>query len=69
MPSARRDQLLDTALALFCRDGFHGTGVDRILAESGVAKATLYKHFRSKDELILAAQRGDVGADDHDHCV
>ncbi len=57
MASGRRDQLLDTALALFCRDGFHGTGIDRILAESGVAKATLYKHFKSKDELILAALR------------
>ena len=57
MASGRRDELLDTALALFCRDGFHGTGIDRILAESGVAKATLYKHFKSKDELILAALR------------
>ncbi len=55
MASSRRDELLDAALALFCRDGFHGTGIDRIVAESGVAKATLYKHFRSKDELILAA--------------
>ncbi|KUF11312.1 TetR family transcriptional regulator [Pseudoponticoccus marisrubri] len=36
-------------------NGFNATGIDRILAESGVAKMTLYKHFRSKDELILAA--------------
>jgi len=57
MASRRRDHLVDTALDLFCRDGFNATGIDRILAESGVAKMTLYKHFRSKDELILAALR------------
>ena len=55
MPSRRRDHLVDTALRLFCRDGYHATGIDRILAESGVAKMTLYKHFKSKDELIVAA--------------
>jgi AcrR family transcriptional regulator len=57
MPASRRDHLVETALTLFCRDGFHATGVDRILAESGVAKMTMYKHFRSKDELILATLR------------
>lgn len=55
MTSSRRDQLIDTALDLFLENGFHATGIDRILAEAGVAKMTLYKHFRSKDELILAA--------------
>jgi AcrR family transcriptional regulator len=49
--------LVDTALNLFSRYGFHATGIDRILSESGVAKMTLYKHFKSKDELILAALR------------
>jgi len=57
MASAKRDQLIDTALRIFYRDGFHATGVDRIVEESGVARMTLYKHFRSKDELILAALR------------
>ena len=57
MESARRDHLVDTALRLFCQHGFHATGIDRILAESGVAKMTLYKHFKSKDELILAVLR------------
>ncbi|HEY4547456.1 MAG TPA: TetR/AcrR family transcriptional regulator [Pedomonas sp.] len=52
---SRRDQLIDTALRLFYTQGYHATGIDKILAESGVAKMTLYKHFRSKDELILAA--------------
>jgi AcrR family transcriptional regulator len=55
MASTRRDQLVDTALDLFNRDGYHATGIDRILAESGVAKMTLYNHFGSKDALIQAA--------------
>ncbi|MDX5373876.1 MAG: TetR/AcrR family transcriptional regulator [Pseudomonadaceae bacterium] len=54
MASSKRDQLINTAQELFYREGYHATGIDRILAESGVAKMTLYKHFRSKDELILA---------------
>ncbi len=57
MSPSRRDHLVDTALELFIRDGFHATGIDKILAESGVAKMTLYKHFKSKDELILSALR------------
>ncbi len=57
MASTKRDHLIDTALELFNRHGFHATGIDRILAESGVAKMTLYNHFRSKDELILAVLR------------
>ena len=52
---SRRDELVETALDLFYRNGFHATGIDRILAEAGVAKMTLYKHFRSKDDLIVAA--------------
>src|SRR5258708_27708372 len=55
MASLRRDHLVETALALFSKHGYHATGIDRILAEAGVAKMTLYKHFKSKDELILAA--------------
>ncbi len=57
MARDRREHLVQTALDLFCRDGFHATGIDRILSESGVAKMTMYKHFRSKDELILAVLR------------
>ncbi len=57
MASTRRDHLVDTALQLFQRHGYHATGIDRILAEAGVAKMTLYNHFKSKDELILAALR------------
>ena len=57
MSSSKRDLLINTALELFSREGFHATGIDRILSESGVAKMTLYNHFKSKDELILAALR------------
>jgi len=54
MASERRDHLVRTARDLFAQHGFHGTGIDRILKVAGVSKKTLYKHFRSKDELILA---------------
>jgi AcrR family transcriptional regulator len=57
MARDKRDELVETALKLFDREGFHATGIDRILAEAGVAKMTLYHHFRSKDELILASLR------------
>ncbi|PIQ28019.1 TetR family transcriptional regulator [bacterium (Candidatus Blackallbacteria) CG17_big_fil_post_rev_8_21_14_2_50_48_46] len=50
----RKERLLETAFRLFNRQGYHATGIDQILAESGVAKATLYKYFPSKDALILA---------------
>lgn len=53
--TSRRDQLLETAADLFYRNGCHTTGIDRVLAEAGVAKMTLYKHFKSKENLVLAA--------------
>ena len=49
-----RDRILDTAFRLFYARGPRGVGVDTVIAESGVAKATLYKHFPRKDELVLA---------------
>lgn len=53
--SDRRAHLVETALKLFYRNGFHATGIDTVLAESGVAKMTLYKHFKTKEDLIIAA--------------
>ena len=53
--SQRREHLVDTAIDLFGEYGYHATGIDLILERSGVSKKTLYRHFRSKDELILAA--------------
>jgi AcrR family transcriptional regulator len=55
MSASRRDHLVDTSMKLFCKHGFRVTGIDKVLAESGVAKKTLYNHFKSKDELIIAA--------------
>jgi AcrR family transcriptional regulator len=52
--SAARERILQTAERLFYRDGYHAVGVDTIVAESGVAKMTLYRHFPSKDDLIAA---------------
>ena len=49
-----RDRILDTAFGLFYARGVRATGVDTVIAESGVAKATLYKHFPRKDDLVLA---------------
>jgi len=57
LPASKREQLIETAMQLFCRDGFHATGIERILEEAGCAKMTLYNHFGSKDDLILAALR------------
>jgi len=50
----KKSQLLETAIDLFKRGGYHGSGVDRIIAESGIAKTTLYRHFKSKEGLIVA---------------
>jgi AcrR family transcriptional regulator len=59
--SSPRDRLLETAGALFQRYGFQAVGIDRILAESGVAKMTLYRYFASKDEMIAAyLERADA---------
>lgn len=52
--SAARERILETAGRLFYRHGYHAVGIDTIIAESGVAKMTLYRHFASKDALIAA---------------
>ena len=49
-----RERILNTAYDLFSRHGIRAVGVDRIIAVSGVAKMSLYRHFRSKDELVIA---------------
>jgi AcrR family transcriptional regulator len=52
--SAARERLLDAAYGLFSRHGLHAVGIDRIVADADVAKATLYHHFPSKDALVVA---------------
>ena len=52
--SEARKRIVETAERLFYADGVRAVGVDRVIAEAGVAKMTLYNHFHSKDDLILA---------------
>lgn len=49
----KRQHIVGTAYRLFKRDGFHATGIDRIIAEAKVAKMTMYRHFPSKDGLVV----------------
>lgn len=49
-----RERILHAAHDLFYRDGIRATGIDRVIAESGVSKVTFYRQFASKDDLILA---------------
>lgn len=51
---AARDRILDTAAALFYEHGYQAVGVDLIVERAAVAKTTLYRHFPSKDDLIVA---------------
>jgi AcrR family transcriptional regulator len=53
VPEAR-ERILDTAYELFSRRGIRDVGIDEVIERAGVAKATLYRHFPSKDELALA---------------
>ena len=52
--SPARQRILDAAFGLFYARGIRAVGVDTIIAESGVAKATFYKHFPAKDDLVVA---------------
>jgi len=52
--SPARERLVDAAYELFAQRGIRDVGVDEIVTRSGVARATLYRHFKSKDELALA---------------
>jgi AcrR family transcriptional regulator len=52
-----RERLLETADQLFYTEGVRAVGIDRIIADAGVAKMSFYNHFPSKDDLILAVLR------------
>ncbi|NIK58559.1 TetR/AcrR family transcriptional regulator [Kribbella shirazensis] len=52
--SEARARLLGTATGLFYTEGLHAVGIDRVIAEAQVTRATLYRHFPSKDALIVA---------------
>jgi AcrR family transcriptional regulator len=49
-----REKLVDAAYELFSRQGIRAVGVDTIIARAGVAKMTFYRHFPSKEDLVLA---------------
>lgn len=52
--SDARQRIVETAERLFHAEGVRSVGIDRVIAEAEVAKMTLYNHFPSKDDLILA---------------
>jgi AcrR family transcriptional regulator len=49
-----RERILESAYDLFARRGIRSVGIDEVIERAGVAKATLYRHFPSKDDLVLA---------------
>ncbi|WP_028808742.1 TetR/AcrR family transcriptional regulator [Streptomyces canus] len=53
-PSDARSRLLSTACRIFYEEGIHSVGVDRIVTEAQVTRATFYRHFPSKEDLVLA---------------
>lgn len=57
MRPSKRDELVQKALGIFYRNGFHATGMDMLASETGISKTSMYKHFRTKEDLILAVLR------------
>lgn len=52
-----KDRIIETASFLFYKNGYNSTGINEIISETGIAKATLYNHFKSKEEICLAYLR------------
>ena len=57
MSASKRDDLVQNALKAFYREGFRGIGMDKLATETGVSKTAIYKHFRTKEDLIVATLR------------
>lgn len=55
MSSPTRQKLMDAAFTRFYRDGFRNVGIDQILSDVGISKTAFYKHFESKEDLMVAA--------------
>ncbi|MGD9645076.1 MAG: TetR/AcrR family transcriptional regulator [Pirellulales bacterium] len=58
MPTSTRQRLIEAAVRRFYRDGFRNVGIDQILGDVGISKTAFYKHFASKEDLMLAALEG-----------
>src|SRR5262245_8323730 len=58
MSTPTRQRLIDAAIRRFYRDGFRNVGVDQILTDVGISKTAFYKHFESKEDLMLAGLEG-----------
>src|SRR3954469_10812541 len=56
-PSEARLRLLTTASGIFYAEGIHSVGVDRLIAEAQVTRATFYRHFPGKEDLVLGYLR------------
>ncbi|HEU0003752.1 MAG TPA: TetR/AcrR family transcriptional regulator [Ktedonobacteraceae bacterium] len=54
LSAVRKNQILDAAMVVFARSGFHEARMDDIVQESGLSKGTLYWYFKSKEEIITA---------------
>lgn len=52
--SAKKQEIIDHAFRCFYEGGFHATGIDTVMADTGISKRTLYKYFPSKEDLIEA---------------
>ncbi len=63
-PSLKRQEIVDRAYRLFYDGGFHATGVDAVMADTGISKRTLYKYFPSKEHLVEAVLAKYAGAVD-----
>src|SRR5262245_13628618 len=59
--STTRERLIESAIRRFYRDGFRSVGIDQILADVGISKTAFYKHFESKEDLMLAALENQNG--------
>ncbi len=71
MKNDTRALIIETASELFYKNGYNLTGINEIIAKAGIAKATLYSHFKSKEELCLAyldARDNDLLKNIKEHC-
>ena len=52
-----KNRIIETASSLFYKNGYNATGINEIISEAGIAKATLYRHFKSKEDICIAYLR------------